>query len=197
MRITRLTTIARTGRLMKRSVSFMTVNGSRLPETGNWLTILRIRFGIVARLDRVVHDHRRAWTELERAGAHHFLARFDSGEHRDLIAAGAAELHELLPNAAIGLARLRILDVFDDEHGIAERRVADRRHGKCDRHGLAAAHELSIDEHSGPELARAVIERRLHADVSCRFVDHRVSRVDSSDVHGVDTNLAASSMYGA
>ena len=48
-----------------------------------------------------------------------------AGDDRDLVAARATELHELLPHAFIGLPVL-ILEVGHDEHRVAVRCVADR-----------------------------------------------------------------------
>src|SRR5947207_8137 len=145
MRITRLTTMARTGRRMKRSVNFMMVARCLL-------TVFRFRRRQVSRLHRVVDRHGCAGAQLEHARGHHFLARLDAGHHGDLVAARAAELHELLAHALVGLVRLRIGHVLHDEDGVAERRVADGRHRQRDRRGVAALRELGLDVHAGAEL---------------------------------------------
>src|SRR5947209_18798007 len=63
------------------------------------LTVLRLRIRAVRRLDAVVDDDGGAWAELEGAGGDDFVARFHAADDRDLIAAGAAQLHELLADA--------------------------------------------------------------------------------------------------
>src|SRR5215470_13065205 len=55
IRITRLTQIARTGRLMKRSVIFI------------FLAVLGLRLGVIGRLHGVIDHHRGAVPELEGA----------------------------------------------------------------------------------------------------------------------------------
>src|SRR5262245_60648480 len=102
MRITRLTTIARTGRLTNRSVSRI-------------LTILRLRSRFVGWLNLVVDQNGRAVAELENSGGDDLLVWFDTGENRDLIATRCAEFDKLLAHAAIRLT-LRILHLFDDEN---------------------------------------------------------------------------------
>src|SRR6201995_337976 len=86
IRIKRVTTIARTGRRMKRSVNFT-------------LAVLRLWVRAVCRLDAVVDDDCGTWAELERAGGDDLVARFHAADDRDLIAARAAQLHELLADA--------------------------------------------------------------------------------------------------
>src|SRR5512140_2221701 len=78
--ITRLTTIARTGRLMKRSVNRMSA-------------LLRPRRGVVGRLDRVVDLDRRPRPQLEHARRHDLVARLDPRQDRHLVATRAAQLH--------------------------------------------------------------------------------------------------------
>src|SRR5215208_6101998 len=89
IRMTRFTTMAITGRRMKRSVSFM-----------SWCSCLLIRrLGVELRPGRlgVVHRHRHAVAQLEGAGAHQRLAGRDAGHHGHEIAAPLAQAHELLP----------------------------------------------------------------------------------------------------
>src|SRR6185503_12538017 len=83
IRITRLTTIERTGRRTKRSVNFISA-------------VLRLRRRAVARLHLVVDHDRGAVAELEHARGHDLLAGFHAGGDRHLVAAAIAELHELL-----------------------------------------------------------------------------------------------------
>src|SRR5262247_2271318 len=90
MRITRLTTIARTGRLTKRSVRRI-------------LTVLRLWRGLVCRLNLVVDENGCTVTELEDTGTDHLFSGLDAGQNCDLIAARRSKFHELLPHTLIGL----------------------------------------------------------------------------------------------
>src|SRR6188508_3844777 len=85
MRMTRLTTRARTGRLTKRSVNF----------TGSASVVFRLGSGLVRRPRLVAHEHGRARAQLERARSHDLVAGLEPGEDGDLVAARAAQLHEL------------------------------------------------------------------------------------------------------
>src|SRR5260221_5071957 len=109
MRITRLTTIARAGRLMKMSVNFTRVSA-----------ILEFRVQLGRRTDRVVDDHARAVSQFEGPGSHDFFPRPYATDDCDEIATRCAELYELLarhleraPVPARGFVAFRILD---DEH---------------------------------------------------------------------------------
>src|SRR5437763_6874349 len=199
MRMTRLTTMARTGRLMKRSVSFRVVVawlrgceavGATRPRNDAAsqppLRVFRFRRRAVARLHRVVDRHRGAGPQLEHARGHHFLARLDAGEHGDLVAARAAELHELLAHAAIALVRLRIGHVLDDVHRVAERRVRDggSRQRHCRR--LRSLRELRLDVHARAQHAGAVVEDGLHARIAGGLVDLRLERGDLSDLRRIE-----------
>src|SRR5207244_6013195 len=106
-----------------------------------------------------------------------FPAGLHAGEDADLVAARAAELHVLLAHAAVTLA-VRPLHVLDDEDGVAERRVADRRGRQGDDVRRAAARAARLDEHAGAELAGTVFEERLHADVARRLVDDGLEGLD-------------------
>src|SRR5918992_3061662 len=108
IRITRLTTIARTGRLTKRSVN----------RIGCSSVVFRAGRRIVARLHRVVDEDRGPVPQLEHAGGHHLVARIDAREDRHLVAARRAGLDELLPHAAIRLA-VFALHLGDDEDRIS------------------------------------------------------------------------------
>src|SRR5512143_2558849 len=139
MRMTRLTTIARTGRRTKRSVIFISA-------------VLRLGGRAVPRLDRVVDEDGRAVPELEGAGGHHLVARLQPRHDRHLVAAGGANLDELLADALVGRA-VPPLHVGHDEHGVPIGRVADRRGGEHeDRRGRRRAH-VRLDEHPRPEPA--------------------------------------------
>src|SRR6478672_5136616 len=94
--ITRFTTIARTGLLMKMSVSFM-----RSP-------VLRLRGDVGLRALRVSQEDGRVVPQLERAAADDLLAGLHAVEDGDEVSARLAELHELLPRVLHGLAVLRL-----------------------------------------------------------------------------------------
>src|SRR5918995_298849 len=74
IRMTRLTTMARTGRLMKRSVN--RIDGSSV--------VFRPWRRIVAGLNRVVHEDGHPVSEFEHARCHHLVARVDAGQYRHL-----------------------------------------------------------------------------------------------------------------
>src|SRR5262249_20081424 len=67
MRMTRLTTIAATGRLMNRSVNFISA-------------VLRLGVGVVGRLSLVVDHDCGPVAQLEDAGGHDFLPRLEPAE---------------------------------------------------------------------------------------------------------------------
>ena len=116
--------------------------------------------------------------QLEDAGGHHGLPRLDAGGHRHLVAAGSADLDELLAHAEVGLAALRILDLLDDEHRVAVRRVGDGGSGDRHRRVRSAHADIRLDEHARAQRAVLVVHRRLHLDVARRLVDDRVERRD-------------------
>src|SRR5215510_11533184 len=133
IRITRLTTTARTGRRTKMSVKRMAMAS----------VVLGLRVRLVRRLHLVVDLDEGAAPELEGAGAHDLGAGRDAGQHRDLVPARGPELHELLRD---GLHRLagRALRVGDDVDGVAVGRVADRRGRQHDQgRALARRHAIS------------------------------------------------------
>src|SRR5262249_43939211 len=100
IRITRLTTIARTGRLTNRSVNRI-------------LAFLRLGSRLVLRLNFIVDDNGSAVPKLEGARRHDLFFGFDAGQHGNLIASRRTELHKLLAYAAIGSA-FRIFEIFND-----------------------------------------------------------------------------------
>src|SRR5258708_4754958 len=135
MRITRLTTIARTGRLTKRSVRRI-------------LTVLRLRSWLIARLHFVVYENGGAVAQLERARGDDLFARLDPRKNCDLIATRWPELHKLLAHAAVR-PTVRIFQLFDDEYGIPVWRVADRGGRQRHRRTTRAQQNFSLNEHSG------------------------------------------------
>src|SRR5688500_5115186 len=90
IRITRLTTMARTGRFTNRSVNRIS-------------TFLGIRSGRIRRLYGVVDDDRSAIAQLEDAGCDDLFACGHSRQHRDLIAARRSKFHKLLADSLVGL----------------------------------------------------------------------------------------------
>src|ERR1019366_3658074 len=92
MTITRLTTIARTGRRTKMSVSFMIA-----------LPIVRVRRELRVDLDLVVHGDGRPVSKLEGARADDVLPGRDAVDDRHEVAPGGADAHELLPRHLRGL----------------------------------------------------------------------------------------------
>src|SRR5262249_58935363 len=153
IRITRLTTTARTGRRTKRSVNFMGV----LPGP---LAVFRLRRRVVGRLRRVVDLDRGARTKLENSGGHDLLAGLQALENGHLVAAPRAELHELLPNALV-LRAVGALHRLDDVHRVAVRRVVDRRGGNRDDRRRGAEAHRGRDEHARLELRFRVREGGL------------------------------------
>src|SRR5262245_57705304 len=102
IKISRLTTIATTGRRMKRSVSFIGASG-----------LGRVRRGRHLGREVVPHHHRDVVSQLERPGADHDLAGFEPGEHGDKIAAPLAEADELVSRDQIDLLVRRLLSLDD------------------------------------------------------------------------------------
>src|SRR3954471_8226125 len=99
--MSRLTTIARTGRRMKRSVNFM------------GLFFLRRRRRVVGRLDLVVDGDRRAVLELDLAAGDDFIALLDAAEDGDLVPARRAGVDEnLLYDRRTGRGRRRPLGLL-------------------------------------------------------------------------------------
>src|SRR5689334_5733210 len=82
-RTTRLITMARTGRRMNKSVSFI-------------LGIGRLGVQLIPRLHVVIDIDRRIRPQAEDAGGHDFVTGIEAGSHRDPVAASDAQLHKLL-----------------------------------------------------------------------------------------------------
>src|SRR6266850_3028477 len=101
MRMTKLTTIASTGRLMKRSVKdFMSILGSR---------IHRRRIHLRFRREIIVDRYRHSIAQFENSRAHDGFIRFQPVDNRNEIAAGFAHPNKLLTNRLRFLAALRVL----------------------------------------------------------------------------------------
>src|SRR6266568_3749542 len=119
MTMSRLTTIAMTGRRMKRSVNFM----SRAPGASR---VCRARREV--RLSRcgVAHRHRDAVPELEGSVAHDALAGGEAGGDLHEVAAPLAQPDEGLLRLERRLARLVLL-LLQHVDGVAVGRVDDGR----------------------------------------------------------------------
>src|SRR5580693_907061 len=175
MRMRRFTTIARTGRLTNKSVNFMHApRSSSRCAPSVCSTLFRVRFGAIVRFHSVVNLDRRGVTEPEDAGADNFIARIQSGGDRDLIAAAALDLDDLLAHAAIGLARLWILHVGHDVHRITVGSVVDGRCRQWNNAAWLAYRQLDLNVHAGTQLPARVLHRGLDLDVAGLFVDHRI-----------------------
>src|SRR5512142_918061 len=120
--ISRLTTMAMTGRRMKRSVKDMA-----LPSCVFRSALRRPRREGGLRRQRVVDDHGHPVAELEGAGAHHRLARLEPLGHGDEVAAPLAQPHELLLDGELLLPG-GVLPLLDDVDRVAVGGVEDRGH---------------------------------------------------------------------
>src|SRR5215831_17765412 len=101
MRMTRLTTIARTGRFTNKSVMRISA-------------VLRLRSPLVGRLILVVDENRCAVAKLEYARRDYLLLRLDTREDRNLITARGANSYKLLAHPAVCLT-IWLFEVLDNE----------------------------------------------------------------------------------
>src|SRR6266536_1466991 len=195
IRITRLTTMARTGRRTKRSVNFM---------FAALLAVFGFRSRVVAGLRLVVDLDGGAVAELEDARGHDFLPLLEAGGDRDLVSARGAELDDLLAHAAIDLA-VGLLQVRHDEDGVAVRRVVDRGGRERDDRLARRQKDPCVHEHAGLQLPLRVRERGLDLDVAGRLIHDRVERGDlagelrgrgASGAPGSDAHSASHSHAG-
>src|ERR1700722_5102098 len=173
--ITRLTTMARTGRLINRSVNFIELTS----VSGCRLAVRRLGRRTIFRLNRVVDLHLRAVAQFENARGYNFLSRVYARDNRDLVAAGVAQFYELLLHSAIGFAGW-ILHVRDYVHGITVGRVVDRRDRKSDDCLVRSGHDCDLHEHAGMKFCRRIRNGRLHLHVPRSLVDNGVDRRDAS-----------------
>src|SRR5882762_11685764 len=120
-RISRLMTIASTGRLMKRSVKFMA--GTSL--------FLRRRALVVQRPHGVVDAHRRAVLQFELPTGDHHRPLGHALQDRDLISTGRPRGDEHLLRLELRIA-FRISLIDRDEYGCAVGVVGDRRLGESE-----------------------------------------------------------------
>src|ERR1700739_4527097 len=107
IRITRLTTIANTGRLTNRSVNFTVLSSNAGNPVGvrPLSTFRSAVFGLgawtILRLNRVVDLDRSAVAEPEDTRAHNFVSWVNAGCDSNLIASRALHLHHLLAHSKI------------------------------------------------------------------------------------------------
>src|SRR5215472_615459 len=170
IRITRLTTMAMTGRRMNRSVNFICS-----PFFGSLFGGFRRQLS--RRREGVVDAHRHAIAQLEGAAAHHRLAGIEPRDYRDEIPAALADSDKPLLGYRLWLAG-RILGLSDDEHGIAVGGV-DHAGRRNHRHLMLLVREnLDVREHARREPAIRVVQGRSETHVSRGDVDLRVDHAD-------------------
>src|SRR5712692_5231697 len=150
MTMRRLTTIAMTGRRMKRSVNFI-----GWPQLA--LLVGRLRRHLGGRRQIVVHHHRHSVAQFERAAADHRLARGKPGDHGDEVAPAFAQADEFLPSHGTGLA-VRPFRLLDGVHRVAEggeNHAGDRDYGE---RMLLVGEHLDVGEHPGSEATVEIVE---------------------------------------
>src|SRR5258706_2161718 len=169
--MTKLTTIERTGRFMKRSVNFI----SSCPR----LAIFGLGSGTISRLDFVIDLDGGSVAQLEHARCHHFIAGIQPGNDRNLISARSLDLDELLLDAAVSLA-LGILNIGDDEDRVTIRGIVDGRGRQGDDRAVCTHGQLHLNKHSGTQLTVRIGEGGLYLDIPGGLVDFRVNRRDTA-----------------
>src|SRR5438874_9359875 len=150
MRITKLTTSASTGRLMKRSVKdFMQKSQVRTGDATPWSPppargragsnissfVFRplpfasrvhwVRIDLRVRREIVVDRHRHSVSQFENSRAHNSFAGFQSFRNRDEIAAPFTDAHKLLSNRLRFFAGLFVFLFLNHKNRVAERRVGN------------------------------------------------------------------------
>src|SRR5579859_2363783 len=136
-RISRLMTTASTGRLMKRSVKFMS---RASPFLRRWVLV-------VQRLYAVVDAHRRAVLQFKLTTGDHHRPLGHALQDRDLISTRRPRGDEHLLRLDLRIA-FRIFLVGRDEHGCAVGVVGDRRLRKSEIGLLLARVDRSACEHA-------------------------------------------------
>src|SRR5437868_6554250 len=141
IRITKLTTRARTGRRMKRSVNDL-------------MTVLRIR-GLRVQLrfwrEIVVNHHRHSVAQLEHPGADDLLTVLKSLRDRNEIAPRFSDADELLTQDLRFFPCLLVLLFLDHENGITVRRIRDGRAGHDQRLLFVGKENIDLGEHPRPQ----------------------------------------------
>src|SRR5271163_4399141 len=157
MMMTRLTTIARTGRLTNRSVNFMPTPHrdclalGRLNLVRLFLALIRFGIRIVAGLHAVVDLNGGAVPEPEDSRADNLVAGIDSRGDRNLIASAALDLYYLLFHSPICVA-FGIFHLGYHIDGVAVRCVINRSCWQRDYIARLARGQLDLYVHSGAEL---------------------------------------------
>src|SRR5437868_7587457 len=163
----RLTTMARTGRRMKRSVNFILC--SAVDGVGG-------QFG--GRREIVAHRHGAAVAQLEGAARHDGFAGGEARSDRYQIAPALSEPHELLlgdePGRLAGLRRR----LFQREHRIAIGRVEDGGGRNHQHRTLLRREYLDVCEHAREQAAVGIGEDGADADVARAHVHLGIDDAD-------------------
>src|SRR3984957_14949309 len=173
--MSRLTTVASTGRRMKRSVKAFIGDPSR-PR----------RFGWGWKRGRFVDRDRHIGLQLDLSGGHHFLAPPQAVLDRNSLAARRTNLHEaphndeaahaaLIAHAAL-LTRMR--SCSDDKDIVAVETVNDCSAGDRQHRGGLSRRDRQIGEHAWQKLAIRVREHGASGDIARFGADACVDRLD-------------------
>src|SRR3954447_18303522 len=146
MRMTKLTTSARTGRLIKISVKLFISLG-----------INRRRSELRFRRKIVIDGHRHAIAKLENSCADDRLARLQPRRYGDEVAARLADSHHLLTQSLSFLPCLGILLLLDHVNGITVRRVGDSRTGNDDGLLFFREYDFDLREHAWPQFTIGIL----------------------------------------
>src|SRR5689334_6628143 len=187
MMMMRLTTIAITGRRMKRSVKLELgwTGDSALMARPGASAIDRRREDLRRRGERVVDHDGLVVPELERAVADHRLVALETVQHRDEVTAPLTEANELLTSderrLAIGALRSRrrlgclvvrvCLLLLDQVHRVPVGGVDDAGRGDDERLVRVAGLDLDAGEHARVQAAVRVVDGGAHPDVPRGGVD--------------------------
>src|ERR1700685_395043 len=149
IRITRLTTTARTGRRMKRSVKF-TELGLGLPARSG---VARLGRELGVRDEGIVDVDRASRPQAEHAGGDDGVPFLQAREDRHEVAAPDAEAHDLLADNLLLLAGRRVRLLVDNVDGVAEGGVEDG--GRRDGEDIVDLGQLDLDVHVHPGVQEA------------------------------------------
>src|SRR5208283_2059106 len=167
MTMRRLTTMAMTGRRMKRSVNFMVPLPSAVGRRGGQLSLLSV----------VLHHHRHSISKLEGAVAHQRLALLESGDDCHEVPASLSHADESLSRNQPSLV---VLVRLQDVDRVAEGRKEDA--GRRNDERLLELVRKNIDAciHPRQEGAALVLDGRSHPDVPGAGVDLRIDGGDGA-----------------
>src|SRR5208283_3032157 len=171
IKMIRFTTVATTGRLMKRSVKFI------LPPPFCLSAVRRSRRQLTLRFDVVVHRDMQTVLQPEHARRHHFFAGLQPGSDRDEVTSRLTKLDKLFSDPLV-LFSLLILHVCNDENRIAVRRIVDS--GRRYRYDvLPVVHQDTyFCKHARTQLPIRIRKRRMDLNVPSRLIHERVDRCD-------------------